>query len=317
MTTFIEDAEPGIGPNTLRRIAAAWPTRATVRTDMERLAHPEAYDPELPDYPVRLLPFAEHPAFLEASPEQRQQVLTLAWLVYNERVITAEEYVANPTFAKIMHGVYPGAGRTDIKQAVQQAHIDEVWHTYMHMMAMERTRQERRVAKEPPYPHTVTYRRLLIAQDEVSEVWEKDLLSLLWTTVAEISINAYLELLSRDTTTQPMHALIPRLHARDESAHGSLMVEVIRELYVHMNLEQRQRFVTSLPDALHAFVAEDYEVWPIILDFAGIKQGREILEDSKRASGSGLLVRDFSGVRRLVRELEISDAVDFDLGPES
>jgi hypothetical protein len=317
VTTINEDTEPGIGPSTLRRLAASWPRRATVRTDMEHLANPETYHPELPDYPERLLPFAGHPAFLAASPEQRQQVLTLAWLVYNERVIAAEEYVANPTFAKIMHGVYPGADRHDLRQAVQQAHVDEVWHTYMHMMVMERTRQARHVTEEPPYPHTITFRRLLAAQDGLSERWERDLLSLLWTTVSEISVNAYLELLSRDTTVQPMHTLVPRLHARDESAHGSIMVEVIKELYVHMNAAQRGRFVASLPDALNAFVAEDYEVWPVILDFAGIDKGREIIEDSKRAAGSDLLVRDFSGVRRLVRELEISDLVDFDPGTQS
>ncbi|NRQ39772.1 hypothetical protein HII36_49275 [Nonomuraea sp. NN258] len=301
-----------IDSGVLRRLANSWPNRATVRTDMDRLAEPEEYDRAVPDYPVRLLPFAEHPAFTAAAPEQRQQVLTLAWLVYNERVIAAEEHVANPTFAMIMHGVFPGTDAFAIKQAVQQTHVDEVWHTYMHMIAMQRTRQVRAVADEPGYPPTVTYRRLVEAERKTTEQWERDLLKLVWTTVSEISINAYLELLSRDTTIQPLHALVPRLHARDESAHSSVMIEVVKALYPHLSTAQRQAFVRAIPQALNAFVAQDFDVWPAVLRHAGIRDADEIVHDCRRAAGNNLLVRDFSGIRRIVRELEIEDRIDYD-----
>ncbi|MFB7913275.1 diiron oxygenase [Streptomyces sp. NPDC056061] len=311
------DGEPGhIDETVLRRIADAWPRRATIRTDLDRIAEPEEYDESLPDYPVRLLPFAEHPLFLAATPEQRRDVLTMAWLVYNERVIAAEEHVANPTFAMIMHGVFPGAEGVQLKRAVQQTHVDEVWHTYMHMVAMQRTREVRAVTDEPHYPHTVTYRRLLAAEARTSERWERDLLKLVWTTVSEISVNAYLELLSRDETVQPLHALVPRLHARDESAHSSVMVEVAKALYTHLDEKQRRAFTDYLPQALHAFVAQDFEVWPGILAHAGIERADEIVADCRADAGNDLLVRDFSGIRRIVREMELEDRVDFAFGAE-
>jgi hypothetical protein len=301
-----------IDAGVLHRLAGSWPRRATVRTDMDRLAEPEEYDRGTPDYPARLLPFAEHPTFLAASPEQRRHVLTLAWLVYNERVIAAEEYVANPTFAMIMHGVFPGADHFALRQAVQQTHVDEVWHTYMHMIAMQRTREVRAVGAEPDYPPTVTYRRLVEAERQASEQWERDLLKLVWTTVSEVSINAYLELLSRDTTIQPLHALVPRLHARDESAHSSVMIEVVKALYPHLNVAQRQAFAQAIPQALNAFTAQDFTVWPVILRHAGIPDADEIVQDCRREEGNDLLVRDFSGIRRVVRELEIEDQIDYD-----
>ncbi|MEU2723650.1 diiron oxygenase [Streptomyces smyrnaeus] len=323
MTVLSEHSEDGtaghehaIDESVLRRIAASWPRRATIRTDLDQIAEPEEYDRTLPDYPVHLLPFAEHPHFVAADPEKRQQVLTMAWLVYNERVIAAEEYVANPTFAMIMHGVFPGADGVQLKRAVQQTHVDEVWHTYMHMVAMQRTREVREVVNEPSYPHTVTYRRLLQAEAETSEKWERDLLKLVWTTVSEISVNAYLELLSRDTTVQPLHALVPRLHARDESAHSSVMVEVAKSLFVHMNTEQRRAFVDALPRALNAFVAQDFEVWPDVLKHAGIEHADEIVADCRAQAGNDLLVRDFSGIRRIVREMELEDDVDFSFGAQ-
>lgn len=307
------DHSPGqhVDAALLRRIADSWPGRAAVRDDLDRISVPGEYDPAVPDYPERLLPFAGHDRYLAASPDQREAVHTMAWLVYNERVITAEEHVANPTFAKLMHGVFPGADSFEVKRAVQQAHIDETFHTYMHMLAMQRTRQLRRLPAEPGYPPTVTYRRLLAAQATVPEQWQRDLLSLVWTTVSEISVNAYLTLLSRDETIQPMHALVPRLHARDESAHSSIMVEVAKSVYLQMNAEQRREFIAALPRALDAFAAQDFSAWRVILAAAGIADAGRIVDDCEHASGNGLLVRDFAGIRHLLRDMEIAGQVDF------
>ena len=294
-----------IGPETLRRLSAAWPRRATIRSSMEALIPAGEFDPSIPDYPVEFLPFAQHPDFLDAPFEKRQAVLTHAWLMYNARVITAEEQIANPTFAKIARGSFPGSERFEIKQAVQQAHVDETWHTYMHMMAMHYSRQARGVGPDVDYPHAVTYRDLVAEQEQVSERWHADLLALVWTTVTEVSVNAYLELLSRNNTIQPMHALVARLHARDEAAHGSVMVEVARELYVHLDPARRQAFARALPKAVLAFARHDYQAWPAVLRQAGIDRADDIVEDSRRMPSNALLVRDFSGVTRLARELDI------------
>ncbi|WP_188188808.1 diiron oxygenase [Nonomuraea sp. SYSU D8015] len=298
--------ESGIDLDALRRISAAWPRRATIRSHMESLAEPpDPHDPAVPDYPEKFLPFAEHPDFLAASSDQRQLVLTYAWLLYNARVITAEEQIANPTFAMIVHGVFPGSERIEIKQAVQQAHVDETWHTYMHMMAMHRSREVRGITSEPALPHAVTYRELVSEQEETGDRRQRDLLSLAWTTVTEVSVNAYLELLSRDETIQPMHSLVPRLHARDETAHGSVMAEVVRELYANMSRSERETFARALPRAVRAFGMHDFAAWPGILRHAGIAKATDIVEDCRRAIGNNLLVRDFSAVERMVREMDI------------
>src|SRR3954452_8038715 len=117
----------------VKRVAAAWPKRATVRSDMVTVESASEYDAARPDYPIDLLPFREHPDFLTAAPEQRDAALTWAWVVYNQRVISAEEHVANPAFALVMQGVFPGSDDFAVRRAVQQALVDEHWHTYMHM----------------------------------------------------------------------------------------------------------------------------------------------------------------------------------------
>ncbi|MFI7102438.1 diiron oxygenase [Streptomyces sp. NPDC050161] len=305
-------AQPSVGRSTLRRLADAWPRRATIRTDMAAVTDPGGYDPELLDYPLELLPFAEHPHFLAASDEQRRQVNTMAWISYNERVIAAEEFVANPTFTKLAHGVFPGVDRYEVKEVVQQSHVDEVWHTYMHMAAMQRTREARQLGAEPDYGQPVTNRRLYALTDKHSEPWQKDLLYLLWTAVGEISINGFLDLLARGKGIQPMHNLIARLHARDEAAHGPVLAELMREIFPKFTAEQRDFLVRMMPDAITAFGAEDWELWPRLLEFSGIRHAEEIIEDTRKLPGNELMMNDFSTVHRMVRELGIEHRVDYD-----
>jgi hypothetical protein len=308
----IEAEETHVGPSMLKRLAAAWPKRATIRTDMAGVVNPGDYDPALLDYPLHLMPFANHPRFLEASEEQQLRVNTLAWIAYNERVIAAEEYVANPTFEKLAHGVFPGIDSFEIKEIVQQSHIDEVWHTYMHMMAMQRTREARQVNTEPDFVQPVTNRGLYALAATMTEQWEKDLLYLMWTAVGEISINAFLDLLAGDKSIQPMHALIARLHARDEAAHGPVLAELMKQIYPKLDRHQQDFFVRHLPTAITAFGAEDYELWPQVLRFSGISHVEEIIADSREQEGGEIMMNDFATVRRLVRELEIEDRVEYD-----
>ncbi len=87
-------------------IARSWSKRATVTMSM---AHRLDFTPEdgLPDYPIDLLPFAGHPAFERLPEEVRAQVLSYAWLAYNQRTIAAEVNVANPAFELIFGDVFP------------------------------------------------------------------------------------------------------------------------------------------------------------------------------------------------------------------
>jgi hypothetical protein len=90
------------------------------------------------------------------------------------------------------------------------------------------------------------------------------------------------------------------------------MVEVAKSVYLAMNSEQRRTFVEAIPRALYAFSAQDFTVWRTILRATGYARADAIVDDCEHTADSGMLVRDFSGIRRLVRELEIGDLVDVD-----
>ena len=294
------------------RLARSWPRRASVRRGRYDFEHLPAYDPSRPDYPLRLVPFAAHPAFEAASPARRDAVLAMAWRVYNERVVTAEERVATPAMSMLMTGAFPGCESTGMRLAIQQSIVDEHFHTYFHMLAIDAVTR-RAAVPMPAFPHSVTYRRYLAERDALAERWERDLLTLVWTIVSEVSINAYLELLSTDGTIQPEHREIVALHARDEHCHGSLMVDVAASVYTAMGERERAAFCRMLPVALHAFLAHDDSAWLAILSAAGIGDGERVLRESAETSGDGgLLTRDFSGLREIVDTLGIAGRVDFE-----
>ncbi|MGH9076020.1 MAG: diiron oxygenase [Acidimicrobiales bacterium] len=303
---------PAVNQVLVERLTESWPRRATIRTRDFETGCPSEYEPSVPDYPVALLPFAGHPTFLAASPAQRQAVLTGAWLVYNQRVISAEEEVANPALTAIMHGSFPGAEEPRLRQAVQQTLIDEHFHTYMHMLAVERTCDLRQAGAWPETPPSVTLRRFQAYRSRGASGWERNLAALAWTVVSEVSINAYLRLLSSDGSIQPLHKLVTRLHDLDESAHGRLMVEVAKSVYLHMGPEQRRAFVAALGPALDSFVAHDYSAWGTVVDHAGIQGAGEMIADCAHDPASGTLVRDFSGLARLAEELGVTDQLGFD-----
>jgi len=297
-------------PSVLEKIVETWPNRAGVRNDAALRTAP--WEPERPDYPIEMLPFRDHPTFAALPEEKKRQVLTLAWLVYNERVITAEEFVANPALMMLSQHIMNGVDDLAVKLAIQQTLVDEHFHTLMHLRAIEDTKRLRGgIRAGLRFPHSITYRTLLALKDRHPSKEENDLLTLVWAIVAEISVNAYLSLLSTNETIQPMHRLVPYLHNRDEFAHSSIVEEVAKLLYPRLTAREQELFCHFLPDALRAFFAQDYSAWQAILGEVGVPGYEAMLEDCARDRSSSMLSRDFSGIRDLVAELNIGNRVDY------
>jgi hypothetical protein len=297
--------------DTIATLVATWPKRATVRSEK----YPwdtGTYNPGIPDYPIRMVPFASDPRFQAAAPEARAKVLSWAWVTYNERTILAEDHIANPALVLILQGAFGPADDPILRQAVQQMLVDEHFHTLIHTAGIAEVRQRRGLSAPSGVPDSVTRREFLSCIARAGDPGQRAVITLAFALVAEVSVNAYLELLSSDQTIQPLHRLIPYLHNRDEYAHGQLIVEVAKVLYAGMSEAHRRLLVRTLPDALRAYARHDYSAWRAILARANIADGDRIAADCEHVSASSLLVRDFSGLRHLAEELEILDVLDFE-----
>lgn len=78
----------------LHKLSQSWENRAKVRNN--ELGN-NIFILEKQDFLSDLLPFKEHPIFIEASEEEKNAILTCGWLAYNEKTIELENFVLMPT----------------------------------------------------------------------------------------------------------------------------------------------------------------------------------------------------------------------------
>lgn len=311
MQTAIEIAK--VDHQLVVRLNQAWTRRATVCSP-DKAVVDEVFDPARPDYPECMVPFFHHPAFQALSEELKSSVVTWGWIGYNLRTVTAEEHVVNPALSVIANQ-YLGKDNWHFREAMQQTLIDEHYHTLMHLRAIERTRLDRALDLDLDLPPSVTYLRLVALQQTLAEQWQRDLAAITFAVVAEISVNAYLDLLADDQSIQPQNRRVAELHNRDEYAHSKVLAEVAKVMYANMPPEQRLFFTRTLSVALSAFVAQDYSMWEAILTQLGVEQAARIIADTRESNRNATIMRDYSGLQRLAEDLGISDQIDFDFRP--
>ncbi|MEM7151407.1 MAG: diiron oxygenase [Myxococcota bacterium] len=294
----------------LERLVECWPRRAGVRRDEFYEQDYGNTDDTRPDYPINIVPFEEHPNFQAASPEQRASVLTGAWLAYNERVIEIEHLVTNPAIDLLLRGTLPGASNPVVRQALQQTLIDEQFHLMMHEQAIRETRLKNPWTSELELPHSIVFRKLHVLRAECPEQWQKDLLMLLWAIVSEMTINAYLNLLSRSDNIREVNRRLNWLHNRDELAHNEIFVEISKAVFRALNPHQRDFFLQMLPRTVEAFTSHDFSSWEAVLRATKLPGTATIIGDCKDKSGK--LLSDVSYAYRLLEHLEIVGSTDVD-----
>ncbi|SDS06324.1 P-aminobenzoate N-oxygenase AurF [Pseudomonas asplenii] len=288
----------------------AWTKRATVCAG-DKFALIDVFDPSKPDYPIAMVPFYHHPKFQALSEELKSAVLTWGWIGYNLRTVTAEECVVNPALSVIANQ-YLGKDDWHFREAMQQTLIDEHYHTLMHLRAIQRSKADRNLELDLDLPPSVTYLRLQALCAQLPHAWQRDLAAITFAVVAEISVNAYLDMLADDQSIQPQNRRVAELHNRDEYAHSKVLAEVAKVMYEHMDAEKRRFFVQTLPEALNAFVAQDYSMWEAILTQLGVADVDVIIGDTREASRGSAIMRDYSGLYRLAEDLGITADMNFD-----
>lgn len=288
-----------------------WPKRAAVCN----LNHPSddaQFDAKRPDYPLSLVPFRDHPTFESLDETIRQAVLTQAWIGYNKRTIMAEDFVVNPAFFVIAESELLAGDNDHFKQAMRQALVDEHYHTLMHLEAIRRTSRDRNLHAIGDFPPSVTYVELQNALAKNPDSEQRHITQMCFAIVAEISVNAFLDLLADNKEIQPQNSLVAQRHNRDEYAHGKVLGEIGKVLYQNMSNNHRSLWIKTLPTALKAFVAQDYTMWSFVLGRLNVPGYQDMLADCAASASGRTLVRDYSGLQKFAEELNIVEKLDFD-----
>lgn len=288
----------------LSNLLSLWSKRAGVKGNDEFI-YDENYNPELMDFPSELLPFVNHPKYIELDHAHQSEVLTHIWLGYNYNVNVFEDKVTNPVINWIIDDEFDIPNNFCVKQLLRNTLIDEYYHLAIHSSAMEATINVRNIHHFKPMPDTIFYSQLKNAQSTVSEDWQKKIIQLVWSVVSEVSVNAYLELLSNNTSIQPMHRRLAYVHNRDEHSHNKIMIEVCKIIYINFDKKKKAFFEKYLPVALNAFILHDFRMYEKIFFDLNLPNGYEIIGDAKNTACGEKQIKDLSGIRNLISALDL------------
>ncbi|OYD68950.1 diiron oxygenase [Rhodococcus sp. OK302] len=298
------DAEDPAESAIVRRLAENWSRRAAVKRSELELE--DLFDTTKLDYPDSLLPFAQHPTYLALTPEQQVRLRAWAWIAFNKNVMDIERAVVNPGFELLAVDAFDIGFGDSVEVAVNQAMVDEQYHTLMHLNASSLTRRGRGLSLPTKLlPEVQTVRSRAQALAECPDARSRAVVSLAYMTVAEISISSYLDVIIDGEEIQPVNRATVRLHNRDELCHASIADALAVSVFEALDADARRRFADGAAEAMAAFAGNDFGAWQAIMDAEEISGGNRMIEDIKHSPGSELLVQDFSGIRKLFDTLGV------------
>ncbi|MEM9276635.1 MAG: diiron oxygenase [Cyanobacteria bacterium P01_F01_bin.143] len=289
----------------LQKISKTWHRRARVKT--KEIDMKSTVDDSLPDFRVDLLPFRDHPDFLQASPQMQNKILSCGWLAYNEKTIDIEAKVINPACNHIIYGEVPGADDEISQMIASETLVDESYHILLVNKACHLTRRQRNLQflKLPDFNLGIEMQR---EQLQLSEHWQKVLVQLATATVSELFISDYLNLLAHDQTIQPFNRLVVDTHRQDEMAHGTIFNHLAKHIYSQLNREQKEFFMQILPKPVRWFANTELTVWKAMLEQIGFAHTERVIDDCIAANEVNLLRIDYTGIMSLAEELGILDS---------
>jgi hypothetical protein len=293
------------------RLAGNWTRRASVKRAEPDLD--DLFEPSRPDYPEAMLPFRDHPAYQAADDDTKAKLRAWGWVSFNKNIMDIERRVVNPGFELLANDTFDTGFDESMTIAVTQAMVDEQYHTLMHLNAsavLRRRRGWRMPESALPIGHKARRYRHRIA--EATDFEQHSLSALAFTTVAEVSINAYLDLVADDSEIQPINRVTATLHNRDEYCHASIADEIAKAAYARFAPGQRRYFLAALVDGLEAFAANDYTTWYRIVELVNLPGGQEMLRDIESDPSRKRLLQDFSALYRLCGEMGVLDDFAFD-----
>ncbi|KUN04550.1 hypothetical protein AQI95_19620 [Streptomyces yokosukanensis] len=287
----------------LSRLSGNWHRRAAVRRDEPPLD--AFYEVGRPDYPVALTPLHRHPGLSGVDPVALDKALYLAGLAFHRHTMVIEQHIVGPTFQRALDDWFRDADGSVFQSTVLQAAVDEQYHTLMHFNAAATMRRNRALHvrdSDIPLPHLIARHR--DRREAQPLAWQRDLVSLAFTTAVEISIDAYLVLVGRDPDIQPVTRATAALHWRDEKCHAAVSEELAQYVFLQLDETQRDFFMEQLAYATRCFAEQDFSAWHRIAELAGIRDGRRLIDECAEIPEARHLIRDNSGINRLWAALD-------------
>jgi hypothetical protein len=304
-STTLHDAE--LERQVIERIGASWDTRVAVR--QERLDLTQYYDPAIPDFPTTMVPFWDEPEFAALDQATRMRFLAAAWIAYNEKAIYLEDEIVQPLCSLLLKNRLPGVSDPRVKQVLAQVQVDEQFHILMCLDICNNAR-ERHGLFDFAVPEPLVGTRLKRRLAETSGEREAAILRLAYASVAEMSINAYLNQVASDKSIQPLNRINTDMHRRDESAHSMAFRQIVASCFRALDAGGQEMFRNHIRTALDDFTTPDHGSWASILAFMDIPGREALLQRLEAATRAKRLNRDYTVLSSLFEEIGLEGLID-------
>lgn len=261
----------------LTAILESWERRAQVR--QHTLLPASSFDPTRKDFLPEWLPFWGHPTF-EKQRDLEMQILSVAWLQYNQVTIEIENEIVIPLCLALQLDL----GREEpYRTLVVQAMVDEAYHVLLTNHATELTRKLRHLETiRLPKGHFVSsmQKRLVGCNSD----WERNIVLLATGVITEVFIGAYLGLIGycKDERLQPINIITTRAHMIDEAVHGVVFGALAERIVPRLGAEQKRFFWEIFPTVILWFFEGRTAAWNTLLPQIGFENGTPMIQDCRK-----------------------------------
>lgn len=263
----------------LQKLSTLWSTRAAVNNKQPPYSE-LAFDPEKNDFCESLLPFRNHPAWLEASHEMKSTCLSYAWIIYNLKTIYIECDIVTPACEDIIK-TPPSATRNRalLQESISEALLDEALHTKMSVTACNYIYHHRDLA----YLNFTDFNLIKWKNwvlSSCSAEWERRLTRFGIACASETLITDYLKTLAEDNSVQSICHQVTKTHAMDEWSHSSVFSYVAADLITTLSHTEKKHLQTVIKKTVSMFANNEMSAWKMAFSHAGLPRYEDIIQDT-------------------------------------
>lgn len=287
----------------LRKLSGSWSKRAQVKS--VHIFDALQFDLDRDDFLYELLPFQNHPSFIDAPLEVKRKILTCGWVLYNHKTIAIENTIINPICVTILEDKIPGLSSDIAKRSICETMVDEAYHVLLVTNALNLTSQFRAHQFISCSFNLETEMKKL--QASYTETWQKHLIHLATAIVSEIFISDYLKLLSDSEHIQPINRVTTKIHREDELAHSNIFRNLSKIFYAHLQPKEKFFFAEILAKPVRWFADREFSVWNHLFSQYGLSHYSDMLRDCQYINEQCLNFIDYSDLVKLAVEIGITD----------
>lgn len=285
----------------IAKIVRAWTSRAQVRTYDD--LHDLALAPDKDDFLESLLPFYSSNAFKALPDHGRRAVLSIGWVLYNQKTIQIENCVIVPACAYLLDHA-SGMLDWNLMHAVAQTMTDETFHAYLSAINVRVTNQHRQLQSARPQFELICGMGGYELSSGIGDYSHnrKTIELLAMATVSELFISDYLRQVSEASSIQPINQFSVKAHRLDEGIHALIFSEVVTSVLRHFRPEEAEFFGIMLAEAAVRFASNEISAWKSSLAQQGDECLFDLIDALSDIPSSTLGRHDFSKVYTLAEE---------------